>query len=179
MKERFLRPADLLDKNDVSVFGGKEGRDFMKLIRNWKKIVGAELSTKVLLKKYDRKVLFVTVPDSMWLQNMMFMKNKILDNVRIYDENITDIRFSVEKRKISDSSTGDDIDFSKVSIGEEEKKRMEEMIRDIPDSGLKERLKQLYIKKTKFIKFSRQSGRKVCKKCNSVYNGLDCPFCGG
>lgn len=181
-RKDFSKPDEVIESRSFSALfknnGKFRGRSFFKLIKNWKYIIGKDLKGKVYIKKLQNDILFLTVPDSMWLQNMMFMRNTIKKKVNEIDKNIKEIRFEVEKSKKRDWKDTNSIDISGMNVDNEKIMSFEERLEKIEDPVLKEKLRHLYIKKEKFRAYSLSAGFKICKKCKSVYNDKICPYCG-
>lgn len=53
-----------------------------RLQRHWKEIVGPQLVAVTQPENIRSQVLFVTVSDAIWLQQMMFYQSQVLANIR-------------------------------------------------------------------------------------------------
>ena len=53
-----------------------------RLERHWEEIVGPQLAAVTQPDKIRSQVLFVTVSDAIWLQQMMFYQSQVLHNIR-------------------------------------------------------------------------------------------------
>ena len=82
---------------------GDEFRDFVTLAFGWKKIVGKLLAQKTEIHKLDKKVLFVSVTNSVWMQELILRKFQIMEDIkRMLLIDLTEIVFFIEteeKRK--------------------------------------------------------------------------------
>lgn len=92
----FAPLNDLLKKELKRFAHGKMGTT-LSIEKQWKKIVGDTISnnTKILYAK--KQILYVKVSHSAWMQELGFMKTKILDdlNKSLKDSKIEDIKFKI------------------------------------------------------------------------------------
>jgi hypothetical protein len=70
----------------------------------WNKAVGSILSQKTLINKLENDILFVNVENSVWLQELVLQKSKILDRINKklpLQDKIQDIIFCIAEKKIN------------------------------------------------------------------------------
>ena len=53
-----------------------------RLLRHWEKIVGPQLAAVAQPEAVRSRVLFITVTDDIWLQQLMFYQSQLLQNIR-------------------------------------------------------------------------------------------------
>jgi len=180
-KKGFSKPSDIVENKTFGLMfknsGKFRGRSFFLLIKNWKKIIGKDLSQKIHINSLQNDILYIAVPDSSWMHNLMFMKDDIKKKVNEFDNNIKDIRFIVDKKSLIKWEEFPKLSLDDIKIEKEKLQKLEIILENIPDKALREKLKELYIKKEKFQNYTLQTGLNICKKCNSVYNDKKCPYC--
>ncbi len=76
---------------------GDEYRDFVTLAFGWKKIVGKILDQKAELHKLEKNVLFVSVTNNVWMQELILRKYQIIEDIEaILQITLKDIVFFIE-----------------------------------------------------------------------------------
>ncbi len=160
--------ANLLENRRFSNLFRKSSKErgdvFVKLVGNWKNIVGPELYGHVVIKKITGNTIYLTVPDSSWKQNLLYMQDMLLENIRNYSGVIKKIRLSVEKNPELYKTDSSKRDLSPYKVDEDKINSLDKMLEGIEDESLKETLRSLYIKKEKFRKFSIQMGEDNLQK---------------
>lgn len=68
-----------------------------RLLRHWEEIVGSQLAAVAQPEAVRSRVLFVTVTDDIWLQQLMFYQSQLLQNMRnvLGEVGITRLHFSL------------------------------------------------------------------------------------
>jgi hypothetical protein len=120
------------------------------LIQAWRSAVGPQIAARTSPGKIRHSVLSVTVSSSVWLQELQFMKQDILEqlNQQTLKEPVTDIRFSVgvpaspPLQKTADKP----IDFSTYRLKEADTEVIEKSLKNLSDSELKDILKRVMTK---------------------------------
>ncbi|HPR16889.1 MAG TPA: DUF721 domain-containing protein [Candidatus Cloacimonadota bacterium] len=82
---------------------GEDKHDFVVLAFGWKKIVGKLLAERTSLQKVDNQVLFVSVTNNVWMQELVLRKAQILEDIaKILKIKLADVVFFIgkEDRKI-------------------------------------------------------------------------------
>ena len=84
----------------VYQLGGDKYKNFIHIYLSWKKVVGELLASKSYPIKIENKVLFVTVHNNTWMQELILMKDDIISKFKnIYGEEIADIVFLISSPK--------------------------------------------------------------------------------
>lgn len=112
--------------------------------------MGPQIAARTSPGKIRHGVLSVTVSSSVWLQELQFMKQDILErlNQQTTKESITDIRFSIgvpaspPLQKPADQP----IDLSEHHLKEADRKIIEKSLKCLSDSELKDILKRVMTK---------------------------------
>jgi predicted nucleic acid-binding Zn ribbon protein len=68
-------------KNIVYRIAGEEKRDFVTLAFGWKSVVGKILAEKTQLIKIENEVLFVSVSNNVWMQELILRKEQIRKDI--------------------------------------------------------------------------------------------------
>lgn len=76
----FRKAGDALS-NLIYGIAGDKFKDFVKVYIGWKKIVGKTLSEHSKVKNIKDGVLFVGVSNSVWLQELLLLKKKIIKDL--------------------------------------------------------------------------------------------------
>jgi predicted nucleic acid-binding Zn ribbon protein len=68
-----------------------------RLLRHWEEIIGPQLAAVAQPEAVRSRVLFVTVTDDIWLQQLMFYQSQLLQNIRnvLGEVSITRLHFSL------------------------------------------------------------------------------------
>ncbi len=94
---KFLKAGDTLFKLIYGIAGDKY-KDFVNAYIVWKKVVGKKLSQHSKVKKLKDNTLFVGVSNSVWLQELLLLKRKILKDLNNnLDFEISEIVFYITK----------------------------------------------------------------------------------
>lgn len=99
-----LNPVGNTWQRLVYRIAGDDHRDFITLIFGWQKIVGKLLAERTELIKLDNNVLFVSVLNNVWMQELVLHKKRFIDEVEsVLQIKLQDIIFylgrKTEKRK--------------------------------------------------------------------------------
>lgn len=85
-------------KNIVYRIAGEGKRDFVTLAFGWKTIVGKILAERTQLNKIEKDVLFVSVSNSVWMQELILRKEQIRKDIEsILKIKLAEIVFFVGK----------------------------------------------------------------------------------
>ena len=103
--KRFRRMdtiSDVFSSSDLNhrLFG-HEGFQFFLFQKRWEKLVGQVMAKESYVSSYKNDVLFVTVTNSVFLQQLYVIKNDILSRLSEdeFGKRFTDIRFIAGPRK--------------------------------------------------------------------------------
>ena len=84
----------------VFELAGTEFRDLVRIAFGWKKIVGKILSQRTAIQKLEKKILFVSVTNNVWMQELILNKSKIITKIKsISNVEIEDIIFFIKQKK--------------------------------------------------------------------------------
>jgi len=80
--------------------GGEKYRSFIHIFLAWQKVVGEILAERSHPSKLENGVLFVTVQNNTWMQELLLRKQEIISRYKIlYKEEIADIIFLIGSPK--------------------------------------------------------------------------------
>jgi predicted nucleic acid-binding Zn ribbon protein len=114
----------------------------------WRKIVGENIAAQTQPCFIRNRILFIDVSHSTWIQQLQFLKPKLLENIKEFlGENlIEDVRFRLGKVNPQPS-------FRKASHIREEKRLdretsqlIEDLLKSIDDEEVKKLLRNIFIK---------------------------------
>jgi len=88
----FRSVGDFLSDSILNIAGSKL-RDYTRIRLRWKEIVGASVAANASPKKFENGILKVGVKNSIWLQEMILYKYKIISNYKKSNLVIKDIIF--------------------------------------------------------------------------------------
>lgn len=165
MKNReFSKACDIVENRNFGLLfknsGKFRGRSFFLIIKNWKKIVGKDLSEKIHVNRLQNDILFISVPDSSWMNHILFMKEDIKRKLKTFDESIRDLKFVVDRKSKIKWEKEQSLSLDDIPVEEKKIEKLEKLLESISDEKLRQNLKELYIKKEKFRKYSEQTGKK-------------------
>lgn len=152
---------------------------------NWSSIIGEDLSKKSYVSALKEQVLFVHVENSVWLQQFSFMKQDIIKKVNAYLnlDYVKDVQLRISKMKIEEyfKEVEDEVKFEpdKIVLDANIEKESEEIIHDINDNVIKEKIKKLLILSKKKEKFLLDRGSQKCIDCGIIFKGsqVRCTVC--
>lgn len=90
-----LVPADNRFKQLIYQLAGEKYRAFVQVFLAWKPIVGELLAERSQPLKLENKLLYVGVQNSTWMQELILLKQDILDKFANYGEEINEIVFII------------------------------------------------------------------------------------
>lgn len=153
---------------------------------NWSKIVGKELAKKSYVAMLKNNILIVHTENSVWLQQFSFMKIELIDRINEYlkMDYVKDIYFKVSKMDIEDYFKDKDyeknFDPDKVFLDNGIENKAEEIVSEIEDQDIKEKIKKLMILSKKREKFLlEEDGNRKCIDCGVLFKGNEnrCTVC--
>ena len=147
----------------------------------WDKIVG-ELSKKSFVIFFKQGNLFVGVENSIWIQQMNFQKQSIIEKTNEFlgGNYVNNIIFKIGKKDTKDyflekQETEDTIDLDNISLTDDEYLQMEDELKEIKDIFIKKKIKIILEKSYKRKKYLKLHGFKQCK-CGIYYSSAE-PMC--
>ncbi|MBC8385780.1 MAG: DUF721 domain-containing protein [Candidatus Cloacimonetes bacterium] len=99
----FVKAGNALQKFVYSI-AGEEHRDLVTIAFGWKKIIGKLLAERTSIYDFDHNILFVTVSNNVWIQELVLHKSQIISDLnKELNVHISDIIFFLGKdsRQIS------------------------------------------------------------------------------
>lgn len=149
------------------------------LKNNWEKIIGEALADKSEPLYIKEGTLFILVENSIWIQQMQFLRRNIVENVNsflegIYVERIT---FKQGKKrtnsKICQEEDGSpEIDIENIILDREDIYRIKKAISHIKEDDLKVRFYNIMVKNRKKELALLMIGYKKCVNCGELFKGI-------
>lgn len=143
-----------LKKNKIAL----PSRDF-RLREAWVQSVGPVISAQTSLDSFKYNVLYVKASNSVWLQQLQFMKGEIMDKINqvLGKEVVKNIFFSIGRIPVqaSKDEPAPSLETIHPCLGEKDLRTIEQCTAGISDPELIEILKRVM---TKDLKRRRQSG---------------------
>jgi len=147
----------------------------------WDKIVG-ELSKKSFVIILKQGKLFVGVENSIWIQQMNFQKQSIIEKTNEFlgGDYVSEIIFKIGKKDTKDyfldeKERDDSIDLDSVTLTDEEYFQMEEELVGIENDLIKKQTRVVLEKSYRRKKYLKLHGYKQCK-CGIYYSSIE-PMC--
>ena len=119
-----------------------------RILRLWPEIVGKAISENTQPLGVRNRILQVKVINSVWMQQLQFMKGIILQRIKNEDkcQGIEDIKFDlgeIEKSQ-GDGAKNSVWPILREKLGKEEKEKIEKEVEKIRDPELRESLARLF-----------------------------------
>ena len=119
-----------------------------RIICLWPEIVGKAISENTQPLGLRNRILQVKVINSVWMQQLQFMKGIILQKIKNQDEGkgIDDIKFYLgEIEKSQQEAAKKSIYFvPREALGKEEKEKIEKEVEEVQDPEIRESLARLF-----------------------------------
>jgi predicted nucleic acid-binding Zn ribbon protein len=117
----------------------------------WKEIVGEPIAQQAQPQAIRNGILFVTVSHSTWVQQLQFLKTMLLDKINTYfgEPLIKDMRFRLGKTPSSLTSAAKTEAWQKENLDDATLKRIENLLRNVPDEETKKAIREVFIKGAK------------------------------
>lgn len=112
----------------------------------WDEIVGPEVAAQAKPLKMHGTVLWVEVTESVWLQQLQFLKMVFVENInkRFADEGLTDIRFTLKPHRHDPAEQVVEYDQPGLAPGMDDVVQFEKMVSAIADPELKESMRRCW-----------------------------------
>jgi hypothetical protein len=109
-----------------------------QITRHWEKIAGAQIAAVAQPEHIRSRVLFVTVADAIWLQQITFYQAQLLRNIRrvLGDVPLNKLHFALTSRLSEPNAQAEDTRVFLPLSAEEEQRVMEDTA-DIADTDLR------------------------------------------
>jgi len=124
----------------------------------WKEIVGESVALQTQPRSLRNRILFVDVSHPTWVQQLQFLKPKLLEKVTAFlgEPLIQDIRFNVGKIPSPSSSPSNALTWRKEEIDEATLRRIEGLLHKIEDEEMKKVLREVLIKGAKLEQYRKK-----------------------
>ena len=152
MPFRRGRPTKLQDILDPYLrnTGLKRRLEESRILCHWPEIVGKAISENTQPSGVRNRVLQIKVINSVWMQQLQFMKGMILQKIKNQDESkgIEDIKFYLGEIDRSQQEAGkiSPLPVRWGTLGKEEKEKIEKEIEGVEDPDIREGLARLFAK---------------------------------
>jgi hypothetical protein len=125
----------------------------------WLKAVGDNIAVQTAPEKLQKGTLFVKVSNSVWMQQLHFLKKDIIDNVnqQLGEHIVKDINFSIGEVSLGSFKHKNTMSFfpEHFPLNDKDKKAIEDCTASVSDQELKEILKRVMTKDIIRKKLSR------------------------
>jgi len=149
-QKNLLKLGDFLDKTLKRRKIHLDTAD-TSLVDAWNSAVGPVIAAQTYAFKLKNNTLFVKVSTSIWMQQLQFMKQEIIDKVNptLANKTVKNIYFSIGKIPAASSMKGDREDISShesYQLKARDKRLIKESLESVPDEELKGILKRVMTK---------------------------------
>ena len=121
-----------------------------EVLNIWDKVVGEYVSENAKPETIRNKILYVNVKNSLWMQELVFLKNGFINSINKYMgiEVVKDINFKIrELKKQENRKKG--IPRRKINLKDADIIKIEMLVSSIKDKEIKEIIKEVMIKEAK------------------------------
>jgi predicted nucleic acid-binding Zn ribbon protein len=118
-----------------------------RLVQHWHDIAGAQLATVTQPESVRGRVLFITVSDAIWLQQVTFYQAQLLDNIRsvLGDVSITKLHFTLAWSSARQPvSAAPEEGLEPLPLTADEAQQVQEGTADIADPDLREAIRRAW-----------------------------------
>ncbi len=156
----------------------------------WHEAAGSKISLMTEISHINNGVLFVKVSNSIWSQQLSFLKNTLINklNHRLGSPVIKDIKFilgftkkSIESEIESQDAVKNIPEPQSFSLSKEERKKIDEITEIIKEDEFREKFKNILIKEAKSAKWKKEMGWIECNECTALFlpisKEIKCPLC--
>jgi hypothetical protein len=142
-KKNSLQDLKSLLHSIVPTINGAPHQDQFRIRDMWETIVGLHIAKKASPEGVRNGILYVNVESSVWMQELTFMKQQILDRIHQTCESsgVKDIRFKLGKIPQGMEDSDEDL---LPRLSEEEQAKIEKQTAAIKDQEVRESLQSLY-----------------------------------
>ncbi len=148
------------------------------LKNSWKDIVGDMLAKKSAPYFIKNSTLYVSVENSIWTQQMQFLKNDIIEKINnflngayiseISFKNSEIKRFNYVEKEVKDSNK---IDISNIKLTQSEESELKSIAFEIEDEEIRDKFYKILIGNKKREIYLMKEGYKRCERCLTLFNG--------
>lgn len=140
----------------ISELGLKKGIEGAKVLTCWSQVAGNKVAQHTHAYRIKKDTLFVTTSSPVWAQELSLIKQELVNkiNKRLGEERINDIRFLPRgdikrEEELKDESRES---LNGVYLTKKEISKIESVVKDIPNTNLKDRLKRVIVSDSKLKK---------------------------
>jgi len=139
----------------------------------WSEVIGDKIKSHTQATYVNQGVLFITVDNSAWAHQLLFMKKKFINkiNKRLKTKLITDIRFKSGKIYLKNESPlikNPEVNLSEIDLDFEEIERLKDISRLITDENLNKKFQKLLLTDKKMRKWKKENNWKYCSECSTL-----------
>ena len=142
-KEDSLQDLKSLLHSIVTTIGGAPHQDQLRIRDMWEAVVGPHIAKKATPEGIRNGILQVSVVSSVWMQELTFMKQQILERINQACESsgVKDIRF-----RLGETLPGMDNSDEEMlpELTEGEQKEIEQQTATVTDRDLRDSLQSLF-----------------------------------
>jgi predicted nucleic acid-binding Zn ribbon protein len=143
-QKNLLKLGDFLDKTL------KRRKIFLDiadpfLIEAWNKSVGQGIAAQTYPFKFRNNTLFVKVSNSVWMQQLQFMKQDIIDKVNpaFGNKRVRNIYFSIGKIPLAREKTDGIAEHESYPLKERDRRLIRKSLECVPDKELRSIIKRV------------------------------------
>ncbi len=125
----------------------------------WSNIVGESVAAHSQPHSIRNRILFIDVSHPTWMQQLQFLKPTLLEKVNTFlgESLIQDIRFKLGKILSNVSPPSRTLSMEDESLDRATLDRIESLLQEIDDEGVRKSLRQVLIKGAKLERYRRKS----------------------
>lgn len=159
--KKWIPISDVVEETVSKLDITKKMRQY-KLWQCWKEIAGPAIYLNARPVRWNRDILVVAVKHSSWMQELTYLKTKLLEKIReaIPDINISDVRFEIGKIADESGKNPGSTEFADAMLSEDEIEFIEQAACQTKDEEAVEIIRRLMTKDFK----SRKTRKKKEKK---------------
>ena len=142
-KEDSLQDLKTLLQTIVSTIDGTPLQDQLRIRDMWEAVVGPHIAKKATPEVIRNGILQVSVVSSVWMQELTFMKQQILERINqaCVSSGVKDVRFRLGKTLPGMDNSDEEM---LPELTEEEQKEIEQQTATIEDQEVRESLQSLF-----------------------------------
>ena len=173
---------DLTLHEQIRALGTETYKKFLgsEVIRNWSKLVEAEIAAQVVPVTIEHGVLFVDAQSSAVKDQLKFFAEEIIDAI---NENfgreeplVKEIRIAKgfqiadkpKPKKIPEPAPVEEVDLEQIPLTDEETKHCEEQAQRISNDKLRQTVLQTLLTQARLKKFRLANGWHKCARCETL-----------
>ncbi len=158
----------------------KNSKNIMESIlkSNWQDIVGNALAKKSAPYFVKNRILYVSVENSIWTQQMQFLKNDIIEKINSFLNGayISDLvfknseikRYNYVEKEVKDKN---EIDTSEINLTQSEEAELKSIAFEISNDEIREKFYKILVENKKREIFLMKDGYKRCERCLTLFDG--------